>query len=150
MKKNIRYLWIYTGILFTVALFLIIFAYLTQSNIISETKEIQESNNTLMQKSLTQLTEENTQLKNEVAQKDALIEEQRQIIEKYTEKETETLLSKETDEKFVMAYEKYVAGSKTEAKNMISTYTRENLSNIQQKIYDIIIGNWFLLKKGVK
>ena len=138
MKKNTRYLWIYTAILFSFALILIVFAYFTQNNIVSETKQIQESNLNIMQKSVTQLTEENTTLKNDVNEKDKLLEEQKQLIDAYKLKETEMILEKETDEKLVMAYENYVSGNITEAKNMISTYDREKLTHIQQKIYDII------------
>ena len=138
MKKNTRYLWIYTAILFSFALILIVFAYFTQNNIVSETKQNQESNLNIMQKSVTQLTEENTTLKNDVNEKDKLLEEQKQLIDAYKLKETEMILEKETDEKLVMAYENYVSGNITEAKNMISTYDREKLTHIQQKIYDII------------
>lgn len=139
MQKNTKHLWIYTGILFFVALILIVIAYFTQSNIINETKQIQESNLNVMQKSVTQLTEENRKLKTDCDEKAKTIKEQSQIIEKYKEKETESILSKEIDEKLAMAYDSFASGNKNEAKNMVLNIDREKLSNIQQKIYDIII-----------
>lgn len=139
MKKNIRYLWIYTGILFSVALLLIIFAYFTQSNIINETKQIQEKNLNGMQKSVTQLTEDNRKLKTECEKLTKTVDEQNQIIETYKEKETESILTKEVDEKLAMAYDSYAGGKKSEAKNMLISIDREKLTNIQQKIYDIIM-----------
>ena len=40
MKEKAKFLWIYTGILFSFALILIVFAYLTQNNMYKETSEI--------------------------------------------------------------------------------------------------------------
>lgn len=139
MKKNLRYLWIYTGILFSVALLLIIFAYFTQSNIINETKQIQETNLSGMQKSVTQLTADNQKLISENEKLSKTVTEQTHIIENYKEKETESILTRELDEKLAMAYDSYVGGSKSDAKNMLISIDREKLTNLQQKIYDIIM-----------
>ena len=147
MKKNTRYLWIYTGILFSIALVLILIAWFTQY---SDKGEV-ESQTAGAKDGLVKVTNENSALKDALSQKDAEIANLSSEIEKYKVKETEWLSSKGIDETLATAYEKYINGEKEEAKNMIkSSCDRSKLTNIQQKVYDIIINDWFLYKKGVK
>lgn len=145
MRKNTRYLWIYTGILFSIALILIIFAYFTQSN----DKFDLETHG--MKQSVTQLIETNKNLQSEIDEKNTEITKLNEEMEKLKNKEHEWLNEKSNDEILATAYEKYIADEKEEAKNMVkSSLDRSKLTSIQQKVYDIIINDWFFCGKGVK
>ncbi len=145
MRKNTRYLWIYTGILFSVALMLIIFAYFTQSN---DKFDLEIHG---MKQSVTQLIETNKNLQKQLDEKEEELTKNNEEMEKLKNKEHEWLNEKSNDEILATAYEKYAQGEEEEAKNMvISSFDRSKLTSIQQKIYDIIINDWFYTKKGVK
>jgi len=147
MKRNTKYLWIYTGILFSIALVLILIAWVTQFT----TRDEIESQTTGAKEGLVKVSNENSSLKEQLKEKDAQIANLNTEIEKYKTKETEWLSSKGIDETLATAYEKYLNGEKEEAKNMVkSSCDRTKLTKIQQKVYDIIINDWFLYKKGVK
>ena len=136
MRKNTRYLWIYTGILFSIALILIIFAYFTQSN----DKFDLETHG--MKQSVTQLIETNKNLQSEIDEKNTEITKLNEEMEKLKNKEHEWLNEKSNDEILATAYEKYIADEKEEAKNMVkSSLDRSKLTSIQQKVYDIIIND---------
>ena len=62
MKEKVKFLWIYTGILFSFALILIIFAYLTQNNMYKETNEISKG----YQSNIEMLTKENENLHSKI------------------------------------------------------------------------------------
>ena len=145
MLKNTRFLWVYTAILFSVALILIVFAYFTQSN----DKFNLESYG--MKQSITQLIETNENLQSSLDEKTQELTMINEELEKLKNKEHEWLNEKSNDEILATAYEKFLDGEEEEAKNMLkSAFDRSKLTSIQQKIYDIIINDWFLYKKGVK
>ena len=138
MRKNTRYLWIYTGILFSFALMLIIFAYFTQSN----DKFDIENQNHGMKQSVTQLIQTNSDLQDQLSEKENEIASLTEEVEKLKNKEHSWLTEKSNDETLATAYEKYISGEKDEAKSMVkSSYDRSKLTSIQQKIYDIIIND---------
>ena len=138
MKKNTKYLWIYTGILFSIALVLILIAWVTQFT----TRDEIESQTTGAKEGLVKVSNENSSLKEQLKEKDAQIANLNTEIEKYKTKETEWLSSKGIDETLATAYEKYLNGEKEEAKNMVkSSCDRTKLTKIQQKVYDIIIND---------
>ncbi|MBE7052848.1 MAG: hypothetical protein E7391_01050 [Ruminococcaceae bacterium] len=138
MKRNTKYLWIYTGILFSIALVLILIAWVTQFT----TRDEIESQTTGAKEGLVKVSNENSSLKEQLKEKDAQIANLNTEIEKYKTKETEWLSSKGIDETLATAYEKYLNGEKEEAKNMVkSSCDRTKLTKIQQKVYDIIIND---------
>ena len=104
-----------------------------------------------MKQSVTQLIETNKNLQKQLDEKEEELTKNNDEMEKLKNKEHEWLNEKSNDEILATAYEKYAQGEEEEAKNMvISSFDRSKLTSIQQKIYDIIINDWFYTKKGVK
>ena len=78
MNSKVKFLWIYTGILFSFALILIIFAYLTQNNI-SKENEVINKNMSGYKASIENLTKENEKLKAELDKLNTELAEEKDI-----------------------------------------------------------------------
>lgn len=131
MKQNTKTLWIYTMILFSVALVLILMAGLTQQNYEEEIK-LHETAAVGMQKSVSELSEKNMKLG----------EENKKLTESLKTAESE----KETAEKNVKVYDtlvsalkEYEKGNRKTAREMISEIKKGELSKEQQYIYNKIM-----------
>ena len=134
MKSKTKFLWMYTIILFSVALILIMFAGMTQQ---SYEKEL-ESHETAavgMQKSVTELSQINTTLREENATLTNQVEE----LTKIQEELTASNASGELNTKLVNALYLFEDGNKKEAEEVLSEVDETTLSEEQLNIYDKIM-----------
>ncbi len=131
MKQNTKFLWLYTAILFSFALILIIFAGLTQNNFQKEIAESDKTNDQLIEQ-INKLTTENQQLKDELK----IISENLELTE--TEN-SELTVYKENGEKIFEAYQLLNRGRNESAVNMIQDIDTDFLTPMQLYLYKIII-----------
>ncbi|MBE7037589.1 MAG: hypothetical protein E7404_01645 [Ruminococcaceae bacterium] len=124
MKEKVKFLWIYTGILFSFALILIIFAYLTQNNMYKETNEISKG----YQSNIEMLTKENENLHSQINE-----------LKKNEEKlnREKTYLS-EVDSILKNALENYDSNNKKEAKELVKDIDKTKTNDLQNYIIDKI------------
>lgn len=135
MKKNTQFLWFYTIILFSFALILILFAGLTQQNY-EEELETHKTATVGMQKSVTELTRVNTELREENARLKADYETAFAEAEQFKgEKETLTA----TNEKLFAALKEYDKGNRKTARELLSEVDSSLLDEGQKYIYDKIM-----------
>ncbi len=123
MKEKVKFLWIYTGILFSFALILIIFAGLAENNM-SEEKEGYQSR-------IEALTKQNEELRNEnnlLKQSEAALNEE---LSKLNEKE-------EINEIIEQALEKLENDKKDEAKSIVKDVDKSKASDLQKYVIDKI------------
>jgi len=130
MKKNTKFLWLYTTILFSFALILILFAGLTQQNYEKEL-ESHETAKMGMQKSVTelsavnmQLQQENQELKANAEKTSADMEDRNKQIDVFN-----TLSS---------ALREYDKGNRKQAQEMIADIDQSTLTQPQLYIYNKI------------
>ncbi len=128
MKSKTKFLWVYTIMLFTVALILILFAGMTQQTYEKEL-ETHETAAVGMQKSVTELSQTNTALKEENA---ALVNQ----VEELTAANEELTKEAETTSALLDALELYEDGEKEEAAKLLEGLDLEALSDRQKTIYD--------------
>ena len=77
MNGKVKFLWIYTAILFSFALILIIFAYLTQNNISKENEAINK-NMSGYKANIESLTKENENLKKKLDELNAELADEKE------------------------------------------------------------------------
>ena len=131
MKQNTKFLWLYTAILFSFALILIIFAGLTQNNFQKEIEESDKTNKTMLEQIET-LKTENAKLSEELK----TISENLEL----TNTENEELkIYKENGEKIFEAYQLLNKGRNESAVNKIQDIDTELLTPMQLYLYKIII-----------
>lgn len=131
MKQNTKFLWLYTAILFSFALILIIFAGLTQNNFQKEIEESDKTNKTILEQIET-LKTENAKLSEELK----TISENMEL----TNTENEELkIYKENGEKIFEAYQLLNKGRNESAVNKIQDIDTELLTPMQLYLYKIII-----------
>lgn len=131
MKQNTKTLWIYTMILFSVALVLIMMAGLTQQNYEEEIK-LHETAAVGMQKSVSELSEKNMKLG----------EENKKLTEslKQTESDKEKAeQSAGTYETLIDALKEYEKGNRKTARQMLAEIEKSQLSSQQLYIYQKIM-----------
>ena len=131
MKQNTKTLWIYTMILFSVALVLILMAGLTQQNYEEEIK-LHETAAVGMQKSVSELSEKNMKLG----------EENKKLTEslKQTESDKEKAeQSAGTYETLIDALKEYEKGNRKTARQMLAEIEKSQLSSQQLYIYQKIM-----------
>lgn len=131
LKQNTKFLWLYTAILFSFALILIIFAGLTQNNFQKEIEESDKTNQTMLEQ-IKVLKEENAKLSNELK----TVSEKLEIVE--TEN-SELNVYKENSEKIFEAYQLLNKGRNESAVSMIQELDTELLTPMQLYLYKIII-----------
>lgn len=133
MKNNTKFLWLYTSILFSVALILILFAGLTQQNYEKEL-ETHETAKAGMQKSVAELSQTNMEL---LQEKDALKKENEQL---KTELE-EVSSDKQTQiyEALASALREYDLGNRKGARSMLADLDSSKLTQPQLYIYNRIM-----------
>ena len=131
LKQNTKFLWLYTAILFSFALILIIFAGLTQNNFQKEIEESDKTNQTMLEQ-IKVLKEENAKLSNELK----TVSEKLEIVE--TEN-SELNVYKENSEKIFEAYQLLNKGRNESAVSMIQELDTELLTPMQLYLNKIII-----------
>lgn len=133
MKSKTKFIWVYTIILFSIALILILVAGLTQQNYEEELQSHTEATMG-MQRSVTELSDRNMVLQTEnetlKAENEALKAEKEAL-------EAEKSLG-ETNEKLIEAYHKYKNGYISAAKELLETIDPETLSAEQKTLYNRI------------
>ena len=131
LKQNTKFLWLYTAILFSFALILIIFAGLTQNNFQKEIEESDKTNKTMLEQ-IEVLKEENKKLSDELK----LVSENLEIAE--TEN-SELSVYKENGEKIFEAYQLLNRGRNESAVSTIQDIDTDFLTPMQLYLYKIII-----------
>ncbi len=131
MKQNTKFLWLYTAILFSFALILIIFAGLTQNNFQKEIEESDKTNKTMLEQIET-LKNENAKLSEELK----TISENLELAK--TENE-ELTVYKENGEKIFEAYQLLNKGRNESAVSKIQDLDTDLLTPMQLYLYKIII-----------
>lgn len=131
LKQNTKFLWLYTAILFSFALILIIFAGLTQNNFQKEIAESDKANETMLEQ-IEVLKTENAKLSEEIK----AISEKLELSE--TEK-AELNIYKENGEKIFEAYQQLNKGKHNTAVSMVKQLDTEQLTPMQLYLYKIII-----------
>ena len=131
LKQNTKFLWLYTAILFSFALILIIFAGLTQNNFQKEIAESDKANETMLEQ-IGVLKTENAKLSEEIK----AISEKLELSE--TEK-AELNIYKENGEKIFEAYQQLNKGKHNTAVSMVKQLDTEQLTPMQLYLYKIII-----------
>lgn len=134
MKSKTKFLWMYTIILFSVALVLIIFAGMTQQNYEKELAT-HETAKVGLQKSAAELSQVNLLLKEENAN---LKKENEQLTEAQANFE-EISKSNDLNMALIEAFYQYESGNRRTAKNMLAEVDKETLTDQQLNIYNKII-----------
>ncbi len=134
MKSKTKFLWLYTIILFSVALVLILFAGMTQQNYEREL-ETHETANVGLQKSAAELSQTNMKLQQE---NDALKKENESLKESQATFE-EVSKSNDLNIALVEALYQYEAGNRKTAKNLLAEVDSASLTDQQLNIYNKIM-----------
>ena len=139
MNGKVKFLWIYTAILFSFALILIIFAYLTQNNISKENEAINK-NMSGYKANIESLTKENEDLKQKLDELNAELADEKAKNEKYYEIEkndnTEEIAT--VNEIVKKAFDEFAKGNKKNAKNTVKEIDTAKTGDLQKYIIDKI------------
>lgn len=139
MNGKVKFLWIYTAILFSFALILIIFAYLTQNNISKENEAINK-NMSGYKANIESLTKENEDLKQKLDELNAELADEKAKNEKYYEIEkndnTEEIAT--VNETVKKAFDEFAKGNKKNAKNTVKEIDTAKTGDLQKYIIDKI------------
>mgnify|MGYP000336883603 FL=1 len=139
MNGKVKFLWIYTAILFSFALILIIFAYLTQNNISKENEAINK-NMSGYKANIESLTKENEDLKQKLDELNAELADEKAKNEKYYEIEkndnTEEIAT--VNETVKKAFDEFAKGNKKNAKNTVKDINTAKTGDLQKYIIDKI------------
>lgn len=139
MNGKVKFLWIYTAILFSFALILIIFAYLTQNNISKENEAINK-NMSGYKANIESLTKENEDLKQKLDELNAELADEKEKNEKYYEIEkndnTEEIAT--VNETVKKAFDEFAKGNKKNAKNTVKDIDTAKTGDLQKYIIDKI------------
>ncbi len=139
MNGKVKFLWIYTAILFSFALILIIFAYLTQNNISKENEAINK-NMSGYKANIESLTKENEDLKQKLDELNAELADEKAKNEKYYEIEkndnTEEIAT--VNETVKKAFDEFAKGNKKNAKNTVKDIDTAKTGDLQKYIIDKI------------
>ena len=139
MNGKVKFLWIYTAILFSFALILIIFAYLTQNNI-SKENEVINKNMSGYKASIESLTKENENLKAELKKANAELADANAKNKKYfeIEKNDNTEEIANVNETVKKAFDEFAKGNKKNAKNIVKDIDTAKTGDLQTYIIDKI------------
>lgn len=139
MNSKVKFLWIYTGILFSFALILIVFAYLTQNNISKENEAINK-NMSGYKASIENLTKENENLKSQLEKLNTELSDAKNKNEKYLEleKNENTEEIKSVNETLKKAVDELVKGNRKNAKNIVKDVDKSKTGDLQTYIIDKI------------
>jgi len=139
MKQNTKFLWIYTAILFSFALILILFAGLTQNNFQKELDE-QATLSKGMEQSVSELTARNQQLSDEVKRLTGELEATKAQLEETsrlrTEVEDRFRIHEELDARLSKALWQRNDGNRSAARKTLDGVDRSTLTESQKYFYD--------------
>ena len=131
MNGKVKFLWIYTAILFSFALILIIFAYLTQNNISKENEAINK-NMSGYKANIESLTKENENLKQKLDELNAELADEKAKNEKYYE------IEKNDNIEEIATVNEFAKGNKKNAKNTVKDIDTAKTGDLQKYIIDKI------------
>ena len=131
MKEKTKFIWFYTIILFSIALILILVAGLTQQNY-AEELATHENVAVGMQRSVTELSETNMKLNQEIGS----LKKENQELKKANE---ELAVSNELNGRLVQAVYYYNMGYTSKAKTILAEVDKELLNDEQKTIYNKIM-----------
>lgn len=134
MKSKTKFLWFYTVILFSVALMLILFAGMTQQDYEKEL-ETHETAAVGMKKSVTELTQVNTNLQNEVSALETEVEALKASQEDYDSVSAKNALN----ETLITALYQFESDDAEGAKELLANIDSATLTPEQLAIYDKIM-----------
>ena len=139
MNGKVKFLWIYTAILFSFALILIIFAYLTQNNISKENEAINK-NMSGYKANIESLTKENENLKQKLDELNADLADEKAKNEKYYEIEKNDNIEEiaTVNETVKKAFDEFAKGNKKNAKNTVKDIDTAKTGDLQKYIIDKI------------
>ena len=139
MNGKVKFLWIYTAILFSFALILIIFAYLTQNNISKENEAINK-NMSGYKANIESLTKENENLKQKLDELNAELADEKAKNEKYYEIEKNDNIEEiaTVNETVKKAFDEFAKGNKKNAKNTVKDIDTAKTGDLQKYIIDKI------------
>ena len=139
MNSKVKFLWIYTGILFSFALILIVFAYLTQNNISKENEAINK-NMSGYKASIENLTKENEDLKSQLEKLNTELSDAKDKNEKYfeIEKNENTEEIQSVNETLKKAVDELAKGNRKNAKNIVKDVDKSKTGDLQTYIIDKI------------
>lgn len=139
MNSKVKFLWIYTGILFSFALILIVFAYLTQNNISKENEAINK-NMSGYKASIENLTKENENLKSQLEKLNTELSDVKDKNAKYfeIEKNENTEEIKRVNETLKKAVDELAKGNRKNAKNIVKDVDKSKTGDLQTYIIDKI------------
>ena len=139
MNGKVKFLWIYTAILFSFALILIIFAYLTQNNI-SKENEVINKNMSGYKANIESLTKENEDLKQKLDELNAELADEKAKNEKYYEIEKNDNIEEiaTVNETVKKAFDEFAKGNKKNAKNTVKDIDTAKTGDLQKYIIDKI------------
>ena len=139
MNSKVKFLWIYTGILFSFALILIVFAYLTQNNISKENEAINK-NMSGYKASIENLTKENEDLKSQLEKLNTELSDAKDKNEKYfeIEKNENTEEIQSVNETLKKALDELAKGNRKNAKNIVKDVDKSKTGDLQTYIIDKI------------
>lgn len=139
MKQNTKFLWLYTAILFSVALVLIFIAGLTQNNYKKELA-VHENASKGMQESVVQLTEHNQQLTDQLKTANDTIAQLQTELENLQKQQAEMAdATAAVDQALLEAMQLYEDGRRSEARERLGDMDRALLTPTQAYLYDQII-----------
>lgn len=138
MSKNSKFLWLYTIVLFSVALILILFAGLSTSNYEKEI-ESHETAKVGLQKSITELSQTNMQLKEE----NSLLKTENEQLKSDAEQNQESFhKANENVDVFnnlASAMREYDLGNRKKARSMLESVDESTLTQAQLYLYNKIM-----------
>lgn len=139
MNSKVKFLWIYTGILFSFALILIVFAYLTQNNISKENEAINK-NMSGYKASIENLTKENENLKSQLEKLNTELSDVKDKNAKYfeIEKNENTEEIQSVNETLKKAVDELAKGNRKNAKNIVKDVDKSKTGDLQTYIIDKI------------
>lgn len=138
VKQNTKFLWLYTAILFSFALVLIFIAGLTQNNYKKELA-VHENASKGMQESVSQLTNHNQQLSDQLKTANANIAQLQTELDTLKNEQAESLHAAEAnDQALLEALQLYEAGRRRDARERLGEMDRVALSPTQAYLYDQI------------
>lgn len=139
MNSKVKFLWIYTGILFSFALILIVFAYLTQNNISKENEAINK-NMSGYKASIENLTKENEDLKSQLEKLNTELSDAKDKNAKYfeIEKNENTEEIQSVNETLKKAVDEFAKGNRKNAKNIVKDVDKSKTGDLQTYIIDKI------------
>ncbi len=134
-NKSTKQMWIYAGVLFAVALILILVTTITQWKLIGENGNLQvlDSFTQSSNQRIEQLTGENVKLKEELAKTQ---KELSSLKEALVSLESENAYMKDENEKLYSLINSYLDGDKKAVREKIKSFSKEQLDAVLPGFYD--------------